>query len=626
MYLPSKEKTPVITAQLATRVALLGGIALALFAIVFFRLWFLQILSGDDYLTKAKNNQVREIKVEAPRGRVVDTDGKVLVNNRTAMVVQVVPQRIPTNPRLKKALISRLGKTLAMRPSTIKRYVRDQQKELPYSAVILKADVPLRTVYYLQENQRNFPGVQVERIFIRRYPHKEVGAHLFGTVGEVTRKQLEGKQFKAARSGDRVGQSGLENVYDRYLRGSNGASRIQVDANGRPKGELAVKKPKSGKQLRLSIDMQTQMAAEAAINTGVHAFGRGSAAVAMDPKSGEVIALASYPNFDPNIFSKPVKESTYKQLTNPQNGAPLANRATQGLYPTGSTFKLISAVAALEGGLITPASVVYDGGSIRVGGITFENAGGASYGAVNVVSALKVSSDVFFYTMGLRSNRQGKNVLQTWAKRLGLGRKTGIDLPAEVDGLIPTPKWRNRLYKKKMTDRPWSDGDAVNLAVGQGDLQANPLQMAVAYSAVANGGKVVTPHIGRSIEDGSGRLIQELKGAERRKLPIGSSTREAIMKGLRGAASEPGGTSTSVFKGFKVPVAGKTGTAERPGQGDQSWYVAMAPYPDPEIVVAVTIEGGGFGADAAAPAARKILSAYFRIKDKQKIDKGKVRD
>ncbi len=626
MYLPAKETKSVVTAKLAARVALLGGLALVLFAIVFFRLWFLQILSGDDYLSKAKNNQVREIKVEAPRGKVIDRNGVVLVNNRTAMVVKIMPQRIPKSSKLRRSLFSRLGRALHMRPATIRREIRDQLKELPYGSVLLKTDVPLRTVFFLQENQRNFPGVQVERIFIRRYPHKKVGAHLFGTVGEVTRKQLEDKQFKEVKSSDKVGQSGLENVYDRYLRGSSGASRIQVDASGRPRGELAVKQPKAGKQLRLSIDIGTQKAAEAAINTGVSAFGRGSAAVAMNPKTGEVIALASHPSFDPNIFSKRVSDATYKQLTDSANGAPLANRAMQGLYPTGSTFKLISSVAALEGGLLTPDSVIFDGGSLKVGGITFKNAGDASYGTVNIVSALRVSSDVFFYTIGLRSNRQGKNVLQKWAKKLGIGKETGIDLPAEVEGLLPTPKWRNRLFKQKKTDRPWSDGDAVNLAVGQGDLQANPLQMAVAYSAVANGGNIVTPRIGRSIEDGSGRLAQDLKGPPLRNLSISRSTRDAIMRGLRGAAAEPGGTSTSVFKGFKVPVAGKTGTAERPGQGDQSWYVALAPYPDPEIVVAVTIEGGGFGAESAAPAARKILAAYFGVKDKKKSSKGTVRD
>lgn len=626
MYLPSRERKPVITAKLAARVAILGGLTLVLFAVIFFRLWFLQILSGDDYLSKAKNNQVREIKVEAPRGKVVDRNGRALVNNRTALAVQVVPQRMPKNPELRKALFARLGRVLGMTRTRMRREIKQQIKELPFSAVTLRTDVPLNMVFYLQEHQRSFPGVTVERVFLRRYPHKKVGAHLFGTVGEVNGEQLKEKQFIGAKLGDKVGQSGLENVYDRYLRGKNGASRVQVDAYGRPRRELAVRDASPGGQLRLSIDIKTQRAAENAINTGVQAFGRGSAAVVMDTKTGEVRALASHPGFDPNIFSKGVSEKTYKRLINPTNGAPLANRAIQGLYPTGSTFKLISSVAALESGILTPQTVIFDGGSLKVGGITFKNAGGASYGAVNVVSGLKVSSDVFFYNVGLRANRRGKDIIQKWAKRLGLGRKTGIDLPAETEGLIPTPAWRNRLFKKKKTDRPWSDGDNVNLAVGQGDLQANPLQMAVAYAAVANGGNIVTPHIGLSIEDDSGRLIQELQSPIRRKLPIKRQNREAIMNGLRGAASQPGGTSTKVFSGFEVPVAGKTGTAERPGQGDQSWYMAFAPFPDPEIVVAVTIEGGGFGSEAAAPAARRILATYFGVKGGKKAVKGDARD
>jgi penicillin-binding protein 2 len=273
----------------------------------------------------------------------------------------------------------------------------------------------------------------------------------------------------------------------------------------------------------------------------------------------------------------------------------------------------------LESGLITPSTVLFDGGSLTVGGISFKNAGGASYGALALPRALQVSSDVFFYRLGLLADQKGGNVIQKWARRLGLGHPTGIDLPGEAAGLVPSPAWRNRLFRRHLTDRPWTPGDNINLAVGQGDLQADPLQLAVAYSAIANGGRIVTPHVGLRVEDADGRILQRIEPGPRRRLDISSETRSAILSGLRAAANDPGGTSAPVFAGFPITVAGKTGTAERGAQGDQSWYVVIAPYNDPRIVVAVTIERGGFGAEAAAPAARRILAAYFGIKGKKAV-------
>jgi penicillin-binding protein 2 len=605
----------VVTPQLALRVAILGGIALALFAIVFFRLWYLQVLSGDRYLAEANDNRVREIKVEAPRGKIVDRNGTLLVDNRTALTVQVAPQRLPRDRAQRRRLIARLGRVLALEPRTIRRRIRRESRELPYSPVSLKTDVGLKTVFYIQENQRLFQGIDVRRVFLRRYPYKTVGAHLFGTTGEVTKEQLEQSRYEGVALGDRVGQSGIEYAYDRYLRGRNGASRIQVDARGRPKGELSVRDATAGKQLRLSIDLAVQKAGQQALQS----FGLPGAFVAMDPRSGEVLALGSVPSFDPNVFAKGIRASLYKRLTSKANGAPLANRAMQGLYPTGSTFKLVTATAALESGLISPASVLFDGGSLTVGGVTFKNAGGAAYGALALPRALQVSSDVFFYRLGLMADQKGGDVVQKWARRLGLGRPTGIDLPGEVRGLVPSPAWRNRLFRRNLTDRPWTPGDNINLAVGQGDLQANPLQLAVAYSAIANGGDIVTPHLGLRVEDTHGRALQKIEPGPRRDLGIASQTRSAIMSGLRAAANDPGGTSTPVFEGFPITIAGKTGTAERGAQGDQSWYVAAAPYSEPRVVVAATVERGGFGAEAAAPAARRILAAYFGIKGKKAI-------
>jgi penicillin-binding protein 2 len=617
MYLPSPDRRLVITPQLALRVAIMGGIALLLFAIVFFRLWYLQILSGDRYLAQANDNRVREIKVEAPRGKIVDRNGTVLVDNRTALSVQISPERLPADTSKRRREIRRLAFALDMSARSMRRKIRRGVKDLPFSPVSLKTDVGLHTVFYLQENQDAFPGVDVRRVFLRRYPYREIGAHLFGTIGEVTKRQLKQGRYSGVALGDRVGQSGIEYTYDRYLRGRNGASRVQVDASGRPKGELAVKDPRPGEQLRLSIDLAVQKAGQQALAS----FGKPGAFVAMDPKSGEVIGLGSNPSFDPNVFAKSIRRSVYKRLTSAANGAPLADRATQGLYPTGSAFKLITSTASLEGGIITPATVLFDGGSLTVGGITFKNAGGVAHGALALPRALQVSSDVFFYQLGLKADQRGGDVIQKWARRLGLGRPTGIDIPGEGTGLVPTPAWRNRLFRKGLTDRPWTPGDSINLAVGQGDLQADPLQMAVAYSTIANGGYVVTPHVGLRVEDPRGSVLQEIQPRPRRKLDISAQTRSTIMGGLRAAANDPGGTSAPVFEGFPITVAGKTGTAERGPQGDQSWYVAVAPYNDPRVAVAVTIERGGFGAEAAAPAARRILAAYFGVKGKKALGK-----
>jgi penicillin-binding protein 2 len=313
------------------------------------------------------------------------------------------------------------------------------------------------------------------------------------------------------------------------------------------------------------------------------------------------------------VFAKPLTEARYKALTSQSNGAPLLDRAIRGEYPTGSTFKLITATAALQSGLITPDTVLDDPGSIQIGNITFQNSGGTPHGAIALREAIQVSSDVFFYRMGAQLNSLKGEMLQRWARRLGIGRPTGIDLPGEFSGLLPSPEWRDQLFRKKLTDRPWTVGDNVNLAVGQGDLQATPLQMAVAYSTIANGGRVVTPHLGLEVDDAAGRALQTIEPGASHKVAVSGRNRQAILDGLRLAASAPGGTSADVFAGFGRPVYGKTGTAERPGHADQSWYICYSPDPRRPIVVAVTVEEGGFGAEAAAPAARLILSQWFGV-------------
>jgi penicillin-binding protein 2 len=643
MYLDN-ERRPTLTPQLAVRVAIIGGVALAAFAVIFFRLWYLQVLSGDKYVAEAKNNQLREIKVQAPRGEIVDREGRVLVRNRVGNAVKITPERLSEDPDERRALYRRLAKLLRMRRGVVERRVEEQLKELPFSTATVKQDVPRDVVMYLGERREDFRAVTVEPVFLREYPHRELGAHLFGYVGEVSQAELEDPTFAGVEMGDRVGKAGIEAEYDRFLRGRNGATRVQVDAYGNLTDHLGAERPEQGKQLRLSLDLDVQRTAQAALAGGT---GLGAFAV-MDVHNGEVLALGSNPSFDPNLFAKVVRESDYKRLTSDETGAPLTNRAVSGGYPTGSTFKLITAVAALQGGLITPDTVLNDPGSLTVGDVVFKNAGGVAHGALALRQALTVSSDVFFYQLGRDMDSYGNGqLLQTWARRLGLGRMTGIDLPDEAPGFVPGRAWRDRQFRKflrcekrkKPTEaeilqgacgwqnRPWSVGDNVNLSVGQGDLAANPLQMAVAYAAVANGGRVLRPRLGQRIENSAGQAEQNLEAPTARKLRISAANRQAIMDGLRGAASAPGGTSTPVFEGFPIPIAGKTGTAEKGfGRADQSWYVALAPWPDPKYVVAVTDEAGGFGADTAAPMARLILSELFNVNENQLVAGGGAPD
>jgi penicillin-binding protein 2 len=643
MYLDN-ERRPTLTPQLAFRVAIIGGVALVAFAVIFFRLWYLQVLSGDKYVAEAQNNRLREIKVQAPRGEIVDREGRVLVRNRVGFAVKVTPDRLSQDERERERLYKRLAKLLRMRPAVIERRVEEQFRELPFSTATVKQDVPRDTMMYIGERRDDFRGVEVEPVFLREYPHREIGAHLFGHLGEVSEEDLEDPRYGGVESGDRVGKAGIEQEYDRFLRGRNGATRVTVDALGNLKGYLRRRQPEQGKQLRLALDLDVQRTGQAALAGGT---GLGAFAV-MDVNNGEVLALGSHPSFDPNLFAKVVRESDYKALTADDNGAPLTNRAVAGGYPTGSTFKLVTATAALETGLITPDTVLNDPGSLTVGDQVFRNAGDVAHGALALRQALTVSSDVFFYQLGRDMDGRGDgNGLQTWARRLGIGRLTGIDLPEESPGFVPSKAWRDRQYKRfsrcverrnptptdislgacGWQDRPWSVGDNVNLSVGQGDLAANPLQMAVAYAAIANGGRVLRPRLGQRIENSAGQAEQNLEAPTARRLGIPADHRQAILEGLRGAASAPGGTSTPVFEGFPIPIAGKTGTAEKGlGRADQSWYVALAPWPDPKYVVAVTDEAGGFGADTAAPMARLILAELFNVGEQQLVAGGGSQD
>jgi penicillin-binding protein 2 len=606
MYLRSEERGPRMNNRLGLRIALFGGVALALFAVLFLRLWFLQVLNGDEYLAEARNNRTRELRVNAPRGAILDRNGEILVENRTSLALQIDPRKLPPDPRQRRSQLARLAKLTHTSLPRVRQLIQEGAVEAPGAPVTVRRDVGNYLVYYLEENQERFPGVSVQRVFVRRYPHESLAAHILGNVGEIDEDQLKEERYAGLQSGDEIGQDGIEDTYDRFLRGRPGLTRIQVDAFGQPTpgGQLVSEPPVPGDNLKLTIDADVQAAGEAAVGSR----GRGGF-VTMDVRDGEILALGSSPTFDPSILTRPMTQAQVDDLYRDEIAAPLTNRAVSGLYPTGSTFKLISGLAALESGAITTSTIINDGGSITIGEQEFQNAGGAAYGLVSIVPALQVSSDVFFYTLGWKMWDTGD--LQRWAHKVGIGRETGIDLPGDIEGLLPSQKWRNDLYREGETDRPWSAGDNVQLAIGQGDLQASPLQMAVAYATLANGGTVVTPHVGLEVNDAAGRVLHEFEPQPQRQVRIDPLYRSAILEGLHLAAQAPDGTSYEIFGNFPVDVAGKTGTAQRVGYADQSWYVVLAPYPNPQIVTAVTIEEGGFGAESAAPAALQILEAYF---------------
>jgi penicillin-binding protein 2 len=606
MYLRPEERPR--RSRLGLRIAVLGGVAVALFGILFFRLWNLQVISGDKYLAEAKNNRTREFKVIAPRGDILDREGNVVVDNRTSLALQLNTTKLPEDPAEERAELTRLGQLAHMSLKQVRKTIREGEEVAAGAPVTLRQDVGFYLVAYVEEHQREFPGVAVQRVFVRHYPHGTLAAHVLGTVGEVNEEELEEPAYKNLAPGDEIGKAGVEYTYDNFLRGEPGLTKIQVNALGEPTpgGQLVSKPPTPGNSLKLTISQKVQEAGEAALASQ----GLPGGFITMNVDNGQILGLGSFPTYEPAELIPPMTQAQVNELFRDPVLAPLLNRATEGEYPTGSTFKIITALAALENGVITPSTTINDPGQLCVGGECFKNAEGAAYGPLTLVPALQVSDDVFFYTLGLKM--WDTNELQEWAHDLGIGRPTGLDIPVNTNGLLPSKQWRDQLFKEGETDRPWSAGDNIQLATGQGDLQTNPLQMAIAYAALGNGGKIVTPHLGLEIDDAAGRVLKEFDPPIRREIHIDPAWRSAILEGLHEAAQTPGGTSDPVFGNFPIPVAGKTGTAERGIEhADQSWYCILAPYPNPRIVTCVTIEEGGFGAQAAAPAAHTILEAYF---------------
>jgi penicillin-binding protein 2 len=611
MYLLDRPEDipPRLTNRLNLRIAILGAVVVAAVATVLLRLWSLQILDGQHYRALAQDHGVLDVRVHPPRGDILDRNGKVLVENRTVMTLQLRPSALPNDKSARSGELTKLGELLGLSRREIRQRVRATPQYAGYP-VVLKQGLDRRLLFYFLENKESFPGVSVERTYVRKYPDGTLAAHILGQVGQISPHQLTRPQYKTLKPGDIIGQAGVEYTYDKFLRGTAGAERIQVDALGRPRGTLGNQPAQAGDNLRLTLDSGLQETGEAAL----HAKGLPGAFVAMNVHTGAILGMGSYPTYDPSFYTQPHTTAQYDAFAD-QPGDPLVDRADQGGYPTGSAFKPITATAALEDGLITPSTIFDDTGSLDIGGLVVHNAGGAANGPIDMTTALQVSSDVYFFNLGLHAQASGNGgQIQDWAFKYGLGRKPQVDLPDATAGLIPTPAWRNRVFrshKNPYIDRPWNQGDNVNLAVGQGDVMVTPLQLARAYAALANGGTLVRPHVGGSVVNIHGKTVRKIDPPPQRHLRISNETRSVILDGLHRAADELGGTSYPVMGSFPIPVAGKTGTAERQGQQDQSWYSVVAPYNDPQIVVTVTVERGGFGVETAAPIAREILERYF---------------
>jgi penicillin-binding protein 2 len=634
-----------LSPQTAFRIGILGALALAAFGVLFLRLWSLQVLSSDRYLEAAQNNQVRALPLEAPRGSIFDRNGHPLVTNKPGTAVRVWVADLPRKRRYQelKELSAVLGVPLPQVLATIER----KQKRDPLTPVTIKENVPGDEVMYILERRSRFPGVFVDDTSLRHYPQGVLASQLVGHVGEVDDLQL--KERDDVRLGEKIGQSGVEAAFDRYLRGRMGSAQLRVDSLGRPTSDIEQTAPATpGLSVRLTLDIPLQRAAEQALEYGIQQtqvvhknwYANGGAIVALDPRDGAIRALASHPEYDPRVYTDERTPKALKALTDDDvaeaRNFPSLNRALVGRYPPGSTFKPVTALAAIQEGLMHPYyargcppsySVNKEGTTIV--DQTFKNwnypEGG---GRMTLPVALAASCDTYFYELGhqfynLPSDRG--QPLQKWARHFGFGQPSGVEVGPEEPGLLPTIKWRHETFTKEdypntwQVDRLWKPGDSIQLAIGQKDLAVTPIQMARFYAMIANNGKLVTPHLLQQVEQGdptSPVVLRRHIPAAARDAGVSESALYAVRQGLYEATHESYGTSVGVFGAFEIPVAGKTGTAEKLSQQhgrmlDQSWWCGYGPADDAELVVCAVIENGGFGAEAAAPAALKVFEKYF---------------
>ena len=610
------------------RLAVLGMVVLSLFSALLARLWYLQILASPTYKVEAQHNSVAVVYTEAPRGRILDRNGKVLADNR--VVLALVAHREKVTPD--SEVLGRVADLLGVPVQQLKDQLNDERYS-QFKPVPLAMDVPKEKLIYVREHQSDFPGIEGVQLTQRVYPNGSLAAHVLGTVGEINDKELAARKADGYRAGETIGKSGAELTYESELRGSPEIDKLEVDSSGRVQRTLGTQPAVQGHDVRLSIDIDVQRLAEQSLAQGIDLARKstdfysgkpflapGGSAVVLDPRDGSVLAMASNPTYDPNEFVNGISSVRFAELNDPANHYPLNNRAIQGLYAPGSTFKLATSMAALKDGLITPRDTFNDTGSYTITGEqpkTVTNARGARNGLVNVTQAITVSSDVFFDWLGQRfwdgRGKYGTAAIQDVARSLGMGDYTDVDLPFEADGRVADPAGRERLHKDNPEAYPypdWYTGDNVNVAIGQGDTVITPLQLANAYATFVNGGTVYAPHVGLDVLDQNGQQIRAVEPKVVRHTDLPPSVRDPLQAGFKGVVADPNGTASGAFAGFPLsafPVAGKTGTAEVSGKQDTSLFTAYAPADNAKYVVTVVLEQAGLGASAAAPVARHIM-------------------
>jgi penicillin-binding protein 2 len=632
-----------LTPQLVFRIGILGFLTLIVFAILFVRLWALQVLSGNQFLVAAQNNQLRLLRLDAPRGPIEDRYGHVLVQNTNATAVRIWPADLPRHGAYQE--LRRLSRILEVPLADVTAQIKKNRGD-PLTPVTVKDSVNEGEVHYLLEHQTEFPGMSITNTYVRQYPYGDLAAHILGYVGPISEDQL--KTSKGYAASDAIGQGGVEAAFDKELRGRPGQSQLRVDSLGRPISPIEPKEPTTpGYAVKLTLDAKLQRAAQQAIIDGINRaqadrkwYARAGAIVALDPKDGAIRALASYPTYDPAVYTSR-KSSALAPLTKdePARAAnyPALDRAIAGAYPPGSTFKPVTALAAMQEHILSPYASLPCTPLYKTSGQFFKNWDPFVNQPMTLPTALAQSCDTYFYQVGksfydLPADRG--QPLQKWARTFGFGQQPGIEVGPATSGLLPTLAWKRRTFTKKtdpynwQVDRLWKPGDSIQLAIGQKDMLASPLQMARFYALLANGGKLVTPHLASAIEQGgptngpSQPVVLRRYQAPVKELNLDPAAISAIRSGLYDATHSSLGTSASVFGHYPVPIAGKTGTAEThadDGSGyavktDTSWWCGFGPYDSPRLVVCAVIENGGFGGAVAAPAALQVFEEFFHKK------------
>jgi penicillin-binding protein 2 len=641
---PRVEEPYRLTPQLAFRVAIMALIALAIFAVLFLRLWALQVLSGDKYLAVANDNRVRTLRLEAPRGPVLDRYGRLLVDNVPGTRVELWPADLPKTWPAQRAELQALSGLTGV---SVKEILAEMKKHAgdPLTPIVVQRGLKKDQIFYLDEHASQFPGVRLAHSFLRRYPYQSLAAQVLGYVGQISPEEYKALKRKGYQPTDALGKTGIESEYDTYLRGKSGKAQLTVDSRGIPKsGITQITNYTPGQALRLTLDIKLQRAAERGLVAGIQAahdaaytYADGGAIVAMDPRNGAVLAMASYPTYQPSIFVGRADKTKLAPLldANTANAAnhPGINRAIDAAYPPGSTFKPVTALAAMEEHLVSPTDQLLCTYTYTAYKQAFHNWTDLIHQYIDLPTALGMSCDTYFYELGRRfyvlpSDRG--HPLQGWANRFGLGEKSGIDIGPEVAGLMPTPEWRKETFSAKkgfgIIDRTWKPGYSIQMAIGQGDMTVTPMQMTRLYALIANGGKLVTPHLADDVElpgpkGQPARVLRRFGAQPPQSVGVDPTALRYVQSGLEEATHASFGTSSGVFGNFPVNIAGKTGSAEKlvrlpgvpnPSKQLQSWWCGYGPYDHPTIVVCALIENGGHGGTAAAPAALRVFEEYFK--------------